>query len=109
METRIYLDFSRGTRLGLFVEEKEITQLDEFYYGLIDISHIDIIPRIGESFTIGYEGYGYQKKLLKEIEKHTKDSGSLFEIDYIVRDVTHSFGANEIGDIHFINILLSSK
>jgi hypothetical protein len=111
MQTKIYLDFTEKTRLGRFIKEKEIDQLNEFYYGILDVSHINIIPRIGETFNMYYEGYGYQEKLLKEIEKDgTKpdlfNSGGEDEEKYIVKDVAHSFGRNNIGDIHFINVLL---
>lgn len=111
MQTKIYLDFTEKTRLGKFIKEKEIDQLNEFYYGILDVSHINIIPRIGETFNMYYEGYGYQEALLKEIEKdgakpHLFNSGGEDAEKYIVKDVAHSFGRNNIGDIHYINVLL---
>jgi hypothetical protein len=108
MQTKIYLDFTEKTRLGKFIKEKEIDQLNDFYYGILDVSHINIIPRIGETFNMYYEGYGYQQRLLEEIEKDGEKSDLFMsgEEKYIVKDVSHCFGRDNIGDIHFINVLL---
>lgn len=108
MKTKIYLDFTEKTRLGKYIRENEIDQLNEFYGGILDISHIDIIPRIGETFNIGYEGYGYQKDLLDEIEKDGAKPHLFNKHNekYIVKNIIHSFGHNNIGDVHYINILL---
>jgi len=115
MNTKIYLDFSKNTKLGAFVREHEILDEDAFCYGLMNVSYMKIIPRIGETMHIEYEGYGYQKKLLDVLEK--RYSGAIisdlfrnsFEGQYIVKDIVHCFGSDDFGDIHFINILLEDK
>jgi hypothetical protein len=105
MKTVINLRFDKGTKLEKFISENEIDQLDE-YDDMFDISGIKFLPRIGESYCVGFEGYGYQKKFLREAEKIEKHIGYLFEEDYKVKDIKYIMGSDDLGDICFIEVLL---
>jgi hypothetical protein len=112
MKTKIYLDFTEKTKLGKFIKENEIDQLDDFVCGILDVSDIiSTIPRIGETFHLSYIGsFSYHGKLVKEIERIVGDLNNFKDEDesftYLVKDVIHSIGESDVCHTHFINILL---
>jgi hypothetical protein len=109
MKTQINLRFEKGTKLGNFIYDNEIDQLDE-YDEMFDISDLNFLPRIGERFYVGFGDGGYQQRFLMVAQKINNNLSRLFdESFYEVKDIRYIMGSDYCGDIIFIEIWLGYK
>lgn len=107
VDYKIFLDFSKKTKIGDFIFKNKIYDENEYCGGICDITkyvNINFLPRIGESFIVDDGFYGDDFLLMELYNK----GGIYTDIEkYEVKDVEHLLTEEINGNnTHYINIML---